>query len=291
MTREASADPPVRVFVGADRSQLIGVRVLEYSIRRHTNVAVELTPMVDLPLPQPLDPKNRARTGFSFSRFVIPKLAGYLGRALYLDADMLVFRDIMDLWSIPFGEAKVICQTEIPKRFAKLAAIWGAPKSRIKQTSVMLLDCGRLDWQVEEIIDGLGPRYSYEQLMQQLCILKEKEVSYALPFSWNSLEHHDSSTCLIHYTDMPTQPWVSSLNENGWLWREEVRRMLQDGSITRDEMQQEVALGFLRPSFFVELDEAGTGPPNAQLIKHMARLDKAAGFEAHAALLRKLMSS
>ena len=119
MKLEASADPPVRVFVGADRSQIIGVRVLEYSIRRHTSVQVELTPMVDLPLPEPPEPRHHARTGFSFSRFAIPMLANYRGRALYLDADMLVFRDIMDLWSMPFGEAKAICQTEIPKPFQK----------------------------------------------------------------------------------------------------------------------------------------------------------------------------
>ena len=34
----------------------------------------------NLPTPVPKDPKNRGRTGFSFSRFHIPKLAGYKGR-------------------------------------------------------------------------------------------------------------------------------------------------------------------------------------------------------------------
>ena len=52
--------------------------------------------------------------------------------------------------------------------------------------------------------------------MQQLCILKETEVSYALPFKWNSLEHYDDETCLIHFTDMPTQPWVSPIQQE-WL--------------------------------------------------------------------------
>ncbi len=54
----------------------------------------------------PKDEPNRGRTGFSFSRFQIPKLAGYKGRALYLDADMQVFGDIAELWDIPFDDAQ-----------------------------------------------------------------------------------------------------------------------------------------------------------------------------------------
>ena len=46
--------------------------------------------------------------GFSFSRLQIPKLAGFSGRALYLDADMQVLGDIADLWTLPFDEADVL---------------------------------------------------------------------------------------------------------------------------------------------------------------------------------------
>ncbi|RYD85900.1 MAG: glycosyl transferase [Verrucomicrobiaceae bacterium] len=290
MTQEAAADPPVRVFVGADRSQLIGVKVLEHSIKRHTSAAVELTPMVDLPLPQPDDPRHRARTGFSFSRFEIPKLAGYRGRALYLDADMLVFRDIMDLWRMPFGEAKVICQDEVPKPSAKLKTFWKKPKKRSRQTSVMVLDCGRLDWNSADIIAGLGKAYSYEQLMQELCILKETDISHRLPVIWNSLEHFDSATALLHYTDMQTQPWVSPLNKNGWLWREEVRLMLENGSITLDDLKREETLGYLRPSFLEELKQAKSETISGQLAQALDRIDRAAGFVPHATLRHRLSS-
>ena len=100
----------IRVFVGVDRSQLLAVPVLEYSIKRHTTAKVEVVPMLDLPVPKPQDPRNGQRTGFSFSRFCIPKLAGYRGKAIYMDADMLVFRDIRELWDIPFDGAKIIIQ-------------------------------------------------------------------------------------------------------------------------------------------------------------------------------------
>ena len=70
------AGDTARIYVGTDRSQLLAVKVLEYSIKRHASIPVELTPMVDLALPEPKDPRQGKRTGFSFARFAIPELAG-----------------------------------------------------------------------------------------------------------------------------------------------------------------------------------------------------------------------
>src|SRR5262245_50696114 len=100
---------PLRVFVGADDSQLVAARVLEFSIRRHASRPVDLTVMRDLPVPLPRDRRNRPQTTFSFYRFLIPRLCDYRGRALYLDADMLVFADLAELWTIPFGQKTVLC--------------------------------------------------------------------------------------------------------------------------------------------------------------------------------------
>ena len=113
-----SQDDVIRVFVGTDRSQQLAVPVLEYSIKRHTTAKVEVIPMLDLPVPKPKDPRNGQRTGFSYSRFCIPKLAGYKGKAIYMDADMIVFNDIRELWNIPFDGAKVVIQQEVKFRFS-----------------------------------------------------------------------------------------------------------------------------------------------------------------------------
>ena len=60
---------PVRVFVGTDRSQRLAVKVLEYSIWRHTDLPVGVHPMLDLPLPEPKDLRQGKRTGF----FAVPQ--------------------------------------------------------------------------------------------------------------------------------------------------------------------------------------------------------------------------
>lgn len=243
----------VKVFVGCDRSQLLAVKVLEHSIKRHTSLPVEVVAMQDLPVPQPCDPRNTQRTGFSFSRFCIPKLANYQGKAIYLDADMLVFRDIKELWSIPFEGAKVVIQKEI-KHNLETTRKFGAPRKRIKQCAVMLLDCERLDWDIEQIIGQMNlGKFDYGQLLYDLCILGESEIRYAVPFEWNSLEYYDEETRLIHYTDMATQPWVSTLNKHGDLWFEEIRRMIADRSLSWSELEEEIARGFFRPSLLRDI--------------------------------------
>jgi len=238
----------VRIFVGADRSQALAVKVLEHSIRRHSTLPVEVVPMVDLPIRQPKDIRNGQRTGFSFSRFCIPQLAGYRGKAIYMDADMLVFKDIRTLWEIPFDGAKVVIQQEV-KHQDSTTKKYGAPPIRRKQCAVMLLDCSRLDWKIEDIIDGFDrDQYSYERLMYELCILAEDEIKYGVPFEWNSLEYYGPETSLIHYTDVMTQPWTSCWNRNGYLWFDEVRAMLGNDSLTKEDLRREVQMGFFRPS-------------------------------------------
>ena len=278
----SATSDPVRIFVGTDRSQLLAVKVLEHSIRRHTALPIEVVPMLDLPLPEPRDVRQRQRTGFSFSRFAIPRLAGYRGRALYLDADMLVFRDIAELWALPFDGAKVVIQEEVPDEHRRMRRV--GQTRRIRQCSVMLLDCEHLDWEPEAIIAGLDGVYSYEELVHRLCILDESEIRYAIPFRWNSLEVYRPETCLIHYTDMQTQPWVSTDNRNGWLWLNEVKRMLEAGVLAYAEIEEEVRLGYLRPSLLTELQMSTDLSVTDRARKAMLdRIDAEAGFVKHRA--------
>ncbi|RYG31064.1 MAG: glycosyl transferase family 8, partial [Burkholderiales bacterium] len=179
---------PIRVFVGSDRTQDLAVKVLEYSIRRHTDAEVVVTSMTPVRLPEPEDPRQGSRTLFSFTRFAIPRLCGYQGQAIYMDADMQVFKDIRGLANIPFDGKRVIVQEELPEEHQPTEGQLGAPARRVKQSSVMLLDCERLDWVPEDIIARLGKEFSYEDLLYHMCVLDEADVGYRVPFVWNSLE-------------------------------------------------------------------------------------------------------
>ncbi len=245
---------PMLVFVGADPSQLLAAKVLEYSIHKHASRPVRVMPMVDLPIPLPKEEKNRARTGFSFFRFAIPALAKYRERALYLDSDMLVFKDLAELWDIEFGEQKVLCTTQgVPEAWKDNS--WFHPG---RQFSVMLLDCSRLNWKVEEVIEGLDEgTYSYADLMFDFCLVKPNEIADRIPPSWNCLEHFEKNdTRLIHYTVIPTQPWTYDQNPLGYLWEDALVEAVKMGWISRSEIEMNLEKGYLRKSLAYVLELA-----------------------------------
>jgi hypothetical protein len=234
---------PIRVFVGSTRAEWLPTRVLEFSIRETTvsPIAFHRIEAFERSIPTPHATKNRARTPFSFQRFLIPELCGYEGRAIYLDADMQVFADINALWGRDMvGHA--------------LLSVREGAEGRKGQFSVMLLDCDRLSWRIEEIIEGLDAgRYTYEQLVCDMCIVKS--VGRTVEPDWNCLEKYEpGQTRLLHYTDMNTQPWVSIKNPLRQHWVECLKRAISTGFVTRDEVAHEVRAGHVRPSLLAEVD-------------------------------------
>jgi hypothetical protein len=237
-------ESPIRVFVGAAPPQMLAVKVLEYSIRKHASMSVEVFPLFQarLEYPMPKHAANRPRTPFSFQRFVIPSLKGFRGRAIYVDSDMQVFRDIRELWILPFNGADL------------LAAREPGDSGRRPQFSVMLLDCERLRWNLTEIVARLDSgELDYEKLMYRMAVAEK--IDAAIDSHWNSLERYEEGkTALLHYTDMNTQPWLSRANKLNYLWTRDLLEAIERGAITRDYVAAEVTAGHVRPSLLYQVD-------------------------------------
>ena len=234
---------PLRIFVGTDDTQLVAHRVLEYSIRKHASIPIEFTPMLDVPHRMPRQQENRPRTKFSFCRFMIPKLCGYRGRALYLDSDMLVFGDIAELADLPFGTRSILASTpDHPEEWEE----HGGKYLGARIAAVMLLDCGRLDWDVDEIVAGsTSGRYSYEQLMSELCIVGPDDVAEIdLPgVERASSASSPAATKLLHYTIVPTQPWKNDENPLRELWMDTYREAVAAGAVPPEEVEWMIERG------------------------------------------------
>src|SRR5690606_29185021 len=113
-------------------------------------------------IPMPKDPKNKPRTPFSFQRFLIPELKNFKGRAIYLDSDMQVFKDIKDLWTRPMDDCDV------------LSAFEASETGRRPQFAVMLMDCEKLKWSIQDIVARLDSgELNYEQLMYHMAMAKK----------------------------------------------------------------------------------------------------------------------
>lgn len=84
----------LRVFIGYDPRQPVAYTVLAHSIARHSSLPVAITPLILKQLPI----KRRGLTEFTYSRFLVPFMSGYVGHSLFLDADMVVTGDIAELF-------------------------------------------------------------------------------------------------------------------------------------------------------------------------------------------------
>ena len=235
---------PMRVFVGTDDSQIVATKVLEYSIRKHASGPVEFHGMTADRMPLPRDKKNKPRTGFSFCRLTIPQRCGYQDRGLYLDADMLVFTDIAELWRIPFGDQTVLCtwQGQPPEAWRNNPSFKTG-----RHYAVMLLDCERLHWDIRDIVRGLDEaRYSYQQLMYDMCIVAPEAIDHRLAPEWNSIENYEAGrTKNIHYTVVPTQPWKCRTNPHGAIWDQHLTEAIAKGVVTRDDIESGVEAGYV----------------------------------------------
>lgn len=234
----ADIEIPVHIFVGTDETQSLAVQVLEYSIRKYASVPVRVEPLLNVPVPLPADPKNRPRTGFSFARFLIPSLRGFRGRAIYLDADMLVFKDIAALAQIDFPQGAGLAYVPQPPDCA-----------RVSQFSVMVLDCSRLAWDIRDIVARLDRgEFNYEELMYEFKFVAPHLKAACVPAIWNALEHYkEGSTALIHFTDMHRQPWVYGNNPYGYLWYDALRSGIQDGFISSEMVVSSINKGYVSP--------------------------------------------
>jgi hypothetical protein len=255
-------ESPIRVFVATTEAQMLAVEVLEYSIKKHTSMTTQVVPMhrSGIEVPPPRDPRNHPRTPFSFQRFLIPELAGWRGRAIYLDSDMQVFGDMRQLWTLPFDGAQL------------LAAREPGESGRRPQFSVMLLDCAALDWDIRKIVAALdNGRLTYEQLVYEMAVAER--VQAAIDPSWNSLERYkEGETCLLHYTDMDRQPWVTRRNPLAYLWFRDLFEALDGGFIPAALVEEHVARGYVRPSLAYQVEHRIDDP--LVLPREATRLDE-----------------
>ena len=233
----------IRIFVAATPAESLPVHVLDFSIRETTQHTVQVTPIytVQRAFPMPQSRENRPRTPFSFQRFLIPELCSYNGRAVYLDADMQVFSDIAELWNQDFHGCD-------------LQTVQEGNSGRRGQFSVLLMDCARLDWNIEQIIADLDSgKLNYTALMYEMRVARK--IGRNISPAWNSLEYYDpGNTRLLHYTDMNTQPWISTKNPLGHLWVSCLRRAIAAKFITREKLVLETNEGHIRPSLLAQLD-------------------------------------
>jgi hypothetical protein len=139
----------IRIFIGTESKTEIARKVLECSIVRRTEQKVEFVPMLGKDWEYPVAGlEGVLGTGFSPPPLDDPGRCNWRGRAVYLDADQLVFGDVTELWT---SSPK---KTPGPGRLAWMhLPARQVPSEPWPQSSVMVIDCAAAKGPV-----GLAPR-------------------------------------------------------------------------------------------------------------------------------------
>jgi hypothetical protein len=87
----------LKIFIGYDPAETVAYHVLCHSILRQASCPVSFTPINKRNIPEFQRGKEDGSTEFSFSRFLVPYLSGYVGQSIFMDCDMLVRGDIAEI--------------------------------------------------------------------------------------------------------------------------------------------------------------------------------------------------
>lgn len=162
---------------------------------------VSITPLILRQLPI----KRRGLTEFTYSRFLVPYLSGYVGTSLFLDADMVVTADIKEL----FDSADSLCSVQVNKH-----------QDKFEWASAMLFNNALCKVLTPEFIDDPSNK------LFDLAWARERIGEF--PPEWNHCvgyaEPRDDAK-LYHYTQgLPCFPETKGLPEDE-AWSEEAHHL------------------------------------------------------------------
>jgi len=194
----------LRIFIGYDPVEAVAYHTLCHSILSRSTVPVSITPINRYSLKdihtRAIDPKQSNE--FSFTRFLVPYLAGYEGPALFMDSDMMLRCDIKELFDQFDGRyaVQVVKHDYEPNDKIKYLGTTQYTYPRKNWSSVMLFNCGhpsnrtlRPHW--VDTASGLE--------LHRFTWLKDAEIG-ELPVEWNWLVgeyvHSDQDVKNVHWT-------------------------------------------------------------------------------------------
>lgn len=192
----------IRVFIGHDSREVVAWHVLAHSIQSRASQPVAIAPVMLSQLQDVFRRDNNPlqSTEFSFSRFLVPYLCGYEGWAVFMDCDMLVRRDMAELWALRDDRfaVSVVKHEHVPVETSKFL---DAPQTRYAKknwSSVMLMNCARCRVLTPEYVStasGLD--------LHQFKWLGNDDLIGALPGEWNHLVGYDAprpDAANVHFT-------------------------------------------------------------------------------------------
>lgn len=190
----------IRLFCGHEDKESAGFHVFVHSVISKASVPVSIIPLASMGLPT-------GSNSFTMSRFLVPWLCGFKGRAIFADAsDMLMLGDIAEL-DRRFDDRYAVQVVKHPdyetcnpiKYIGTELECKNGDYPRKNWASLMLFNCAHPAWCGSGPMD-LSTRPALDALQFQNCL----NVDIGdLPACWNVLVDEgqdDTDAKLLHWT-------------------------------------------------------------------------------------------
>lgn len=204
---EEAKDSKYVVWIGYDPLEDVCAKMLAYSIRSKTSSDIKIIPIIRDQLlaynmfTRPIDPNGS--TQFSITRFMVPELMNFNGVGIFLDCDMLITRDIKEMFDLFDPNYAVQCckHNYIPKSNIKMGGIPQTIYPRKNWSAAVIYNCSHESNKklTRDVVENESPKF-----LHRFMWLEDHEIG-ELPLEYNFLveemeEPKDKLPFNIHHT-------------------------------------------------------------------------------------------
>jgi len=189
------------VFIGYDPREAVAFHTCVNSIIRHSSQPVTIHPLALANLQGYTEGHRDGSNDFIYSRFLVPYLMRWRGKALYIDGDMVVTDDIAKLFDLggTYTAVNVVKHNYKTKSQTKYFGQTNEDYPRKNWSSVILWNCTRFEHRklTPEFVEQTKGAY-----LHRFAWLTDDLIG-GLPIEWNWLpdEYGDNyGAKLLHWT-------------------------------------------------------------------------------------------
>ena len=195
--------PVIPIWVGYDGREAAVFHAFQESVIAQASQPISFAPLHG-PMLDGFDGQQDGTNRFIYSRYLVPALMGFKGWAIFVDGDMIVTEDIVNLWELrDFSKAVMVVKHDYKTKFhTKLIGTPLEAKNesypRKNWSSVVLWNCGHPKNRVltKEFVAKAGGKF-----LHRFEWLDDKQIG-ELPKEWNWLvrEYPEDKASLYHFT-------------------------------------------------------------------------------------------
>ena len=134
---------PIPIFIGYDPREAVAYHTCANSIIRQASQPVAIIPLALNLFNDYTETHTDGSNQFIYSRFLVPHLMGYTGHAIFMDGDMIVRGDIVELWEQRSGyyDVQVVKHDYKTRMTEKYLGAKNEDYPRKNWSSVILWNC------------------------------------------------------------------------------------------------------------------------------------------------------